>query len=116
MRHATFLAVSAASVMCFHELALAAGNLPAANAYNERLKAIANKVLHSALMKHKDRLNGVIVKIHYVVDRDGHVHNVKVTSRTHDSSAEKIVAEAIAATTFPPIPMDAQVEVGSGYF
>ena len=116
MRHAVFLAVLASSVMCFHELALAAGKLPAADAYNERLKTIAKKALRSALMKHKDRLNGVIVKIHYLVDRDGHVHNVKVTSRTHDSSAEKIVADAIATIKFPPIPMDAQIEVGSGHF
>ena len=42
-----------------HALAVAAGKLSAANAYNERLKGIANKVLHSALMTHPDRLNGV---------------------------------------------------------
>jgi hypothetical protein len=44
MRHAGFLAILAASVMCFHVLALAAGKLPAADAYNERLKTIANQV------------------------------------------------------------------------
>ena len=86
--------------------ALAAGKSPSANAYNERLKAIANKALRSALMKHPDRLNGVIMKIHYAVDRDGHVHNIKVMSRTHDSAAEKIVADTLAAITFPPIPID----------
>src|SRR5262249_34545430 len=42
--------------------------------------------------------------------------NVKVMSRTHDSSAEKIVADTLAAITFPPIPIDAQLEVGAGYF
>jgi len=115
MRHAGFLAVLAASMICFHALALAASKLPAAEAYNERLKTIANKALHSALMKHPDRLNGVAMKIHYAVDRDGHVHNVKVMSRTHDSSAEKIIADALAAITFPPIPIDAQLEVGAGY-
>ncbi len=104
-----------ASVMCFHTLALAVGKLPAANAYNERLKTIVNKALHSALMKHPS-LNGVAMKIHYAVDRDGHVHNVKVMSRTHDSSAEKIVANTLAGITFPPIPIDAQLEVGAGYF
>ena len=115
MRHAGFLAVLTASVMCFHALALAAGKLASADAYNERLKTIANKALRSALMKHPDRLNGAKMKIQYVVDRDGHVHNVKVTSLTHDSSAEKIVADTLAATTFPPIPIDVQIEVGSGY-
>jgi len=113
---ARFLAVLAASVMCFRALALAAGKLSAADAYNEQLKTIAQKALHSALMKHPDRLNGVAMKIHYVVDRDGHVHNVKVMSRTHDSSAENIVANALAATTFPPIPIDAQLEIRAGYF
>jgi hypothetical protein len=116
MRRAGFLAVLATSVMCFHAIALAAGELPAADAYNERLKTIANKALHSALMKHPDRLNGVAMKIHYAVDQDGHVHNVKVMSRTHDNSAENIVANALAAITFPPIPIDAQLEVRAGYF
>ena len=115
MRHAGFLAVLIASVMWFHELALAAGKLPAADAYNARLKTILDKALHSALMKHPS-LNGTAMKIHYAVDRDGHVHNVKVISRTHDSSAESIVAKTLAAITFPPIPIDAQLEVGAGYF
>src|SRR5262245_60367251 len=116
MRHAGLLAVLALSVMSFHALALAAGKSSSAEAYNERLKTISNKALRSALMKHRDRLNGVTMKLEYVVDRDGHVHNVKATSRTLDSVAEKIVADAIAAITFPPIPMDAQIEVGAGYF
>jgi hypothetical protein len=116
MRHISFLAVFAATIVCFYALASAAGKLPAADGYNERLKTIANRALHSALMKHRDRLNGVAMNIHYVVDRAGHVHNVKVTSRTHDTSAEKIVADTLAAITFPPIPMDAQLEVGAGYF
>jgi hypothetical protein len=116
MRHAGLLAALAASMMCFHALALRAGKLPAADAYNEKLKTIANKALHSALMKHFDRLNGVKMKIDYAVDRDGHVHNVKVISQTHDRSAEKIVADVYNAITFPPIPMDAQLEVGAGYF
>jgi len=115
MRPAGFLAVLAANVICLHAVASPAGKLPAAEAYNERLKMIGTKALRSALMKHPEHLNGVIMKIHYVVDRNGHVHNVKATSRTHDSSAEKIVADALAATTFPPIPMDAQLEVGSSY-
>src|ERR1700753_3679037 len=110
MRRAAFLAVLAASVICFHARGLDAGDLAAANAYNERLKAILNKALHSTLMKHPERLNGLIVKIRYLVDRDGHAHDVRVTSQSHDSSAEQIVAEAIGGTTFPPIPIDAQLE------
>jgi len=69
-------------MICFHALALAASKLPAADAYNERLKTIANKALHPPLMKHPDRLNGVAMKIHYAVDRDGHVHNVKYIANT----------------------------------
>ena len=115
MRRSGFLAVMIASAMCFHAPALAVGKLPAADAYNERLKTIVNKALHSALMKHPS-LNGVAMKIHYAVDRDGHVHNVKVMSRAHDHSAEKIVAKTLAGITFPPIPIDAQLEVRAGYF
>jgi hypothetical protein len=115
MRRTGSSAVLTASVMCFHALAFAAGKLPAADAYNERLKTIVNKALHSTLKKHPS-LNGIALKIHYAVDRDGHVHNVKVTSRTHDRSAEKIVAQVLASITFPPIPIEAQLEVGAGYF
>lgn len=106
----------AASLICFGATAFAALKLPAADAYNERLKTIVNKALHSALMKHLDHLNGIAVKIDYTVDRDGHVHNVKVTSRTHDTSAEKIIAKTIDGITFPPIPIEAQLEVGASYF
>src|ERR1051326_4956539 len=116
MRYRALLALIA-SVMCFQAFALAAGKpSSAAEAYNERLKAIGSKALRSVLMKHTDRLNGATMKIQYVVDRNGRVHNVKVMSRTHDSLAEKIVADALAGVTFPPIPMDAQLEVGAGYF
>jgi hypothetical protein len=115
MRPAAFLAVLIGTAVCFDALALAAGKLPAANAYNDRLKTIVDKALHSALKKHPD-LNGTSMKIHYVVDRDGHVHDVKVTSRTHDNVAERIVANTVAAITFPPIPMDAQLEIGGSYF
>ena len=108
--------ILAVSVICFHPFALAAGKFPEADAYNERLRKIADKALYSTLMKHLDRLNGVKMKIDYAVDRDGHVHNVKVTSETHDRSAEQIVADAYNAITFPPIPMAAQLEVGAGYF
>jgi hypothetical protein len=114
MRPAGLLAVLIASVMCFHALALAAGNFPAANAYNARLKTIVDQALRSALRKHPS-LNGTAMKIHYAVDRDGHVHNVKAVSRTHDRTAEKIVTNTLAAITFPPIPIEAQLEVGAGY-
>jgi hypothetical protein len=114
MRYADFLVILAVSVICFHPFALAAGKFPEADAYNERLKKIADKALYSTLMKHLDRLNGVKMKIDYAVDRDGHVHNVKVTSETHDRSAEQIVADAYNAIAFPPIPMAAQLEVGAG--
>jgi hypothetical protein len=115
MRHAGLLALLIANVMCFHALVFAAGKLPAADAYNAQLKRIVDKALHSALKKHPG-INGTSLKIHYVVDRDGHVHNVKVTSRTHEDVAERIVADTLAAITFPPIPMDAQLEVGGSYF
>lgn len=116
MRRAIFSVVLAANLICFNALAAPAGKYPAADAYNDKLKAIVNKALHSALMKHKDRLNGLAMKTHYVVDRDGHVHNVRVTSQTHDKAAEKIVTDTIAAITFPPVPSDVQIEVGAGYF
>jgi hypothetical protein len=115
MRHIGFLAMLIASVICFHALASGAAKLPAADAYNARLKTIVDKALHSALKKHPG-LNGTSMKLHYLVDRDGHVHDVKVTSRTHDNVAEKIVANTLAAITFPAIPMDAQLEVGGSYF
>src|SRR5204863_9268956 len=84
--------------------------------YNAKAGEIAKKALHCVMMKHLDRLNGIAMKIDYAIDRDGHVHNVKVTSRTHDKPAEKIVADTRTAITFPPIPIEAQLEVRTGYF
>jgi hypothetical protein len=99
---------------CFYAVAHAAEKSSPAAAYNERLAEIAKQALDTELLKHPERLNGVSMKLRYSVDRDGRVHNEKV-SRTPDRWAEKTAVRVLAATKFPPIPMDVQLEVGAGY-
>jgi TonB family protein len=110
-----YLMALTASLICFHAVAHAAEKTSPATAYNERLAEIAKKALDAELLKHPERLNGVSMKLRYTVDRNGRVHNVKVVSRTPDRWTEKTAVRVLAATKFPPIPMDVQLEVGAGY-
>jgi TonB family protein len=110
-----YLAALTTSLICFHAIAQAAEKSSPTAAYNERLAEIAKKALVAELLKHPERLNGVSMKLRYSVDRDGRVHNVKVVSRTPDRWAEKTAVRVLAATKFPPIPIDVQLEVGAGY-
>jgi hypothetical protein len=104
-----FFAVLTASLICFHATAQAAEKSSPTAAYNERLAEIAKQA------QHPERLNGVSMKLRYIVDRDGRVHNLKVVSRTPDRWAEKMAVRVLAATKFPPIPIDVQLEVGAGH-
>jgi TonB family protein len=110
-----YLAALTTSLICFHAIAQAAEKSSPTAAYNERLAEIAKKALEAELLKHPERLTGVSMKLRYSVDRDGRVHNVKVVSRTPDRWAEKTAVRVLAATKFPPIPIDVQLEVGAGY-
>src|SRR5207244_10945568 len=76
---------------------------------------IARQALDAELLKHPERLNGVSMKLRYTVDQDGRVHNVKVISRTPERWAEKTAVRVLAATKFPPIPIEVQLEVGAGH-
>ena len=110
-----YLAVLTTTLICFFAIAQAAEKSSPTAAYNERLAEIAKKALDAELLKHPDRLNGVSMKLCYSVDRDGHVHNVKVVSRTPDGWAEKTAARVLTAIKFPPIPIEVKLEVGAGY-
>jgi hypothetical protein len=112
MRYLTALITG---LVCFHAMASAAEKSSATAAYNDRLAEIAKRALDAELLKHPERLNGVSMKLRYTVDRDGHVHNVKVISRTPDRWPERTAVRVLAATKFPPIPMDVQLEVGAGH-
>ncbi len=104
-----------ASLICFQAIAQNAEKSPATAAYNERAIKIARKAVNAAISKHPERFGNVKLKIRYAVDRDGVVHNVKVESHPSKQSAEKTIADVLAATKFPSIPIDVQLEVGAGY-
>ena len=110
-----YLAALTTSLMCFHATAQATEKASPTAAYNGRLAEIARQALNAELFKHPERLSGVSMKLRYAVDRDGRVHNVKVMSRTPDRWAEKTAVRVLAATKFPPIPIDVQLEVGAGH-
>lgn len=110
-----YLATLTTSLICFLAAAQAAEKSSPTAAYNDRLAGIAKQALDAELLKHPERLNAVSMTLRYTVDRDGRVHNVKVMSRTPDRWAEKTAVRALAATKFPPIPIEVQLEVGAGH-
>jgi hypothetical protein len=110
-----YLTALLSGLICIHAMASTAEKSSATAAFNDRLAEIAKRALDTELLKHPERLNGVSMKLCYTVDRDGRVHNVKVISRTPDHWPERTAVRVLAATKFPPIPMDVQLEVGAGH-
>jgi hypothetical protein len=111
----TFLLVFAV-LLSFPPLAWTAEQLPPATAaYNSKLTKVVKKAVNSAISKHKEQFYGLSLKIHYAVDRDGGVHNVRVATKPFSRSAEKTITDALEAAKLPAIPIEVQLEVGAGY-
>jgi len=53
------------------------------------------------------------MKCTFQLDRQGHPHNVKVVSTTHNRWAEETARGAIAAAKFPPLPKSVIQQSGS---
>ena len=104
-----FLAVLIASVMCFHALRWPRGSYRRPMPITPGLRRFRQG---AAFRAHEAPDASTVSRSENPLCRrsDSPVHNVKVISRTHDSSAERIVANTLAAITFPPIPIDAQLK------
>ena len=44
------------------------------------------------------------IKVHFAIDRTGHIHTVRVLSNSSNSALESITLDAIARAAIPPIP------------
>ena len=73
-------------------------------AYADQVTDVARRVVLAELVKHPERIHRMSMKFTFQVDRQGHPHNVKVVSNTHNRWAEETARRAIAAAKFPPLP------------
>jgi hypothetical protein len=73
-------------------------------AYANQVTDVARRVVLAELVKHPQRIHRMSMKFTFQVDRQGHPHNVKVVSNTHNRWAEDTGRRALAAAKFPPLP------------
>jgi len=73
-------------------------------AYANQVADVARRVVLAELMKNPERIDRMSMKFTFQVDRQGHPHNVKALSNTHNRWAEDTARRALAAAKFPPLP------------
>jgi hypothetical protein len=73
-------------------------------AYTVQVNGVARRVVLAELVKHPERIHRMSMKCTFQVDNQGHPHNVKVVSNTHNRWAEETARRALGAAKFPPVP------------
>ena len=84
-----------------------------ARAYADQVTDVARRVVLAELVKHPERIHHMSMKFTFQVDRQGHPHNVKVVSNTHNRWAEEKARRALAAAKYPPLPKSLIQQSGS---
>ena len=82
-------------------------------AYTRQATEVARRVVIAELAKHPERIHRMSMKFTFQVDKQGHPHNVKVVSSTHNRWAEETARRALAAAKFPPLPKSLIQQSGS---
>ena len=101
------------SVLLWPVHAHAADSDAVGRAYTARATDVARKVVLAELVKHPERIHRMSMKCTFQLDKQGHPHNVKVVSSTHNGWAEDTARRALAAAKFPPIPKSVIQQSGS---
>ena len=92
------------SVLLWPAHARAADSDAVGRAYTVQATDVARRVVLAELVKHPERIHRMSMKCTFQLDRQGHPHNVKVVSNTHNRWAEETARRALAAAKFPPLP------------
>ena len=92
------------SVQLWPAHAHAADSDAGGRAYTLQATDVARRVVLAELVKHPERIHRMSMKCTFQLDRQGHPHNVKVVSNTHNRWAEETARWTIAAAKFPPLP------------
>jgi hypothetical protein len=82
-------------------------------AYTRQATDIARRVVLAELVKHPEQIHRMSMKCTFQLDRQGHPHNVKVVSNTHNRWAEEKARRALAAAKYPPLPKSLIQQSGS---
>ena len=82
-------------------------------AYTVQATDVARRVVLAELVKHPERIHRMSMKCTFQLDRQGHPHNVKAVSNTHNRWAEDTGRRALAAAKFPPLPKSVIQQFGT---
>ena len=92
------------SVQLWPAHAHAADSDAVGRAYTLQATDVARRVVLAELRKHPERIHRMSMECTFQLDKQGHPHNVKVGSNTHNRWAEDTARRALAAAKFPPLP------------
>ena len=102
-----------ASVQLWPARAHAADSDAVGRAYTGQVNGVARRVLLAERVKHPERIHRMSMKCTFQLDRQGHPHNVKVVSNTHNGWAEDTARRALAAAKFPLLPKSVIQQYGT---
>jgi hypothetical protein len=92
------------SVQLWSAHAHAADSDAVGRVYTLQATDIARRAVLAELVKHPERIHRTSMKCAFQLDRQGHPHNVKVISSTHNRWAEDTARRALVRAKFPPLP------------
>jgi Gram-negative bacterial TonB protein C-terminal len=101
------------SVQLWPAHAHAADSDAVGRAYTLQATDVARRVVLAELVKHPERIHRMSMKCTFQLDRQGHPHNVKVVSNTHNRWAEETARRALASAKYPPLPKSVIQQSGS---
>ena len=101
------------SVQLWSAHAHAADSDAVGRAYTRQATEVARRVVLAELVNHPERLHRMSMNCTFQLDKQGHPHNVKVVSNTHNRWAEEKARRALAAAKYPPLPKSLIQQSGS---
>ena len=105
------LMIACAQLWSVH--AHAADSNAVGRAYTVQVNDVARRVVLADLVKHPERIHRMSMTCTFQLDGQGHIHNVKVVSNTHNRLAEDTARRALAAAKFPPLPKSVIQQAGT---
>jgi TonB family protein len=80
--------------------------------FSNQICTIVLQAVVPALAEHQDLLDGGTAKYSFRLDREGHLHDLKVVSSTSNKFVENTCLQMIRVAKFPPIPKEVIAEQG----
>jgi hypothetical protein len=105
MRALRIIALAVITALFYSPAEACAQDVKAAvQAYEAQADDVAAKLLFAEFAKHADRVHHLAFTFSVQIDAQGRPHNVRISSKTHNTFIEDTARRTLTAAKFPPIP------------